>query len=313
VVVRSLTFWTESLRHGSDRSSGICPMCQRTRPVIVISMNFSPVAPRERVPPAQIGPDTYLVHQVQGAQGEPLCLYLNSMVITGAEPVIVDTGTSTNRTQWLEDVFGIVDPADVRWVYVSHDDIDHTGNLAEVMTACPGAVLVCSWAVIERHANACAFPLGRCRRVNDGDSFEAGDRRLLVVRPPVWDSPTTRGLLDQHTGVYWGADAFACVMPGEAVSTVAELDPEFWADGMALFAHHVLSPWLGLVDQRRFAALCDRTQALGMTTIATAHSPLITDTTIDQAFQLLRDLPATPAPPCPDQQVLDAILHGGAA
>ena len=66
---------------------------------------------------------------------------------------------------------------------------------------------------------------------------------------------------------------------------------------MALFAHHLLAPGLDIVDHQRFAAQCDRIQALGMTTIATAHSPLITDTSIDHAFQLLRDLPATPAPP----------------
>jgi len=51
------------------------------------------------------------------------------MVITGREPVIVDTGTSSNGTQWLDDVFGIVDPADVRWIVLSHDDADHAGNL----------------------------------------------------------------------------------------------------------------------------------------------------------------------------------------
>jgi hypothetical protein len=42
-----------------------------------------------------------------------------------------------------------------------------------------------------------------------------------------------------------------------------------------------------------------------MPTIAGAHSPLITDTSIDQAFQLLRDLPATPRSPWPGQRAFD--------
>jgi flavorubredoxin len=251
-----------------------------------------------------------LIRQVQQALGEPLYVYLNSMVIAGAEPVIVDTGTIANRRQWLDDVFGIVEPTDVRWVFLSHDDIDHTGNLAEVMTACPNATLVCSWAIMERNANAFGFPLERCRWVNDGDSFDVGDRRLLAVRPPAWDSPTTRGLLDGKTGVYWGVDAFACPMPGAPVDTVADLDPEFWGEGMAMFVHNALSPWLGLVDPQRYAELCDRVQALGMDTIATAHSPLITQATLDHAFRLARELPSVPAPPCPDQIVLEALLTG---
>ena len=64
-------------------------------------------------------------------------VYINSMVILGAEPVIVDTGTPANRKQWLDDVFSIVDPDDVRWVFLSHDDVDHTGNLDQVMTRAP--------------------------------------------------------------------------------------------------------------------------------------------------------------------------------
>ena len=273
-------------------------------------MTFIPIAPTVRIPPEQIAPDTWLIHQVQEALGEPLFVYLNSMVIRGEEPVIVDTGTICNRSQWLDEVFGLVEPADVRWVFLSHDDIDHTGNLAEVMTECSNATLVCSWAIMERNANAFAFPMERCRWINDGESFDVGDRTLLAARPPVWDSPTTRGLFDQKTGVYWGVDSFACPMPGEPVATVEELDRGFWAEGMAMFIHNALSPWVGLVDSKRFTALCEQTRALGMSTIATAHSPLITDASMEQAFGLLSDLPNVPAPPCPDQVVLDAILHG---
>ena len=77
---------------------------------------------------------------MQQACGEPLQVYLNSMVIRGAEPVIVDTGTPANRRQWLEDVFAIVEPEDVRWIFLSHDDVDHSGNLDEVFAACPNAI-----------------------------------------------------------------------------------------------------------------------------------------------------------------------------
>ena len=72
---------------------------------------------------------------------------------------------------------------------------------------------------------------------------------------------------------------------------MADLDPGFWAQGMAMFIHHALSPWLGLVDPPRYAAEVDRVQAMGMTTIATAHSPLITSASVAHAFTLLRNLP----------------------
>jgi flavorubredoxin len=271
-------------------------------------MSYAPVAPKHRAEPEQLAPDTWLIHSVQEALGQPLFVYLNSMVIKGKEPIILDTNTPANRKQFLEDAFALVEPADVKWVYLSHDDVDHTGNLEEVMDACPNATIVCSWAMLERHSNAFEFPLSRIRWVDDGESFDAGDRTLRAVRPPVWDSPTTRGLFDESTGVYWGVDAFATPMPGAPVSNFADLDPGFAAEGMAMFIYNALSPWLTMVDPDKFAAKCNEVQALGATTIATAHCPIITENSMDKAFDILRELPNVPQPPAPNQEVLDAIL-----
>mgnify|MGYP003296853863 CR=1 FL=1 len=30
--------------------------------------------------------------------------------------------------QFLADVFSIVEPEDVRWIFLSHDDVDHSGG-----------------------------------------------------------------------------------------------------------------------------------------------------------------------------------------
>jgi len=277
-------------------------------------MDRSLAAPRQRVPATRIERDTYLVHQVQGTNAGASSFYVNSMVIRGREPVIVDTGTCADVSRWLDDVFGIVDPADVRWFVLSHDDADHVGNLSSLIATCPSAVVVCSREVFARQPDAFALlPADRCRWIGEGDTFDVGDRRLLLVRPPVRDAAATSGVLDQLTGVYWGADAFACLLPNQPVETVAELEPEFWAHGMAVFANHLLSPSLDLIDEVRFAALCDQTQALGMTTIASAHSPLITETSIDHAFALLRDLLRTAAAPHPDHRLLARHVHGGHA
>src|SRR5581483_4124829 len=147
---------------------------------------FAPMAPTTYVPPTLIAPETYVIHQVQPALGQPLYVYLNSMVIRGREPIIVDTGTPANREQWLTDVFSLVEPADVRWVL--HEE-----------------------------------------------SFDIGDRTLHAVRPPVYDSPTTRGLFAPETGVYWAVDTFATPLPDPTMA-IADLDPGFWQFGMTLFA-----------------------------------------------------------------------------
>ena len=270
-------------------------------------MTFTPIAPTTYVPPTQVAKDTFVVHQVQPALGEPLFVYLNSMVILGKEPVIVDTGTPANRTQWLEDVFALVEPNDVRWIFLSHDDVDHSGNLDQAMEACPNAQLVCNWAMIERHTNCFNFPLDRCRWVMDGESLDVGDRTLQALRPPVYDSPTTRGLFDPTTGVYWAVDTFATPLPDPKMA-IADLEAEFWDFGMALFALGAVSPWLSMLDPDKYGRYVDTVQNLDITTIAACHTPVIEGPYIERAFNRIRQLPTIDPPPLPDQSVLDLII-----
>lgn len=54
-------------------------------------------------------------------------------MIRGAEPVVVDTGCSLAREQWLANLRAVVDLDDVRWIFLSHDDHDHIGNLDVVL------------------------------------------------------------------------------------------------------------------------------------------------------------------------------------
>ena len=268
---------------------------------------FAPIAPTTYVPPTEVAPETFVIHQIQPALGQPLFVYLNSMVIRGKEPVIVDTGTPANREQWLKDALSLVEPEDVRWVFLSHDDVDHSGNLSEVMHACPNAQLVCNWAMVERHTNCFDFPLDRCRWVMHEESFDVGDRTLHALRPPLYDSPTTRGLFDSTTGVYWSVDTFATPLP-DPHAGVADLDPEFWDFGMTLFAYGALCPWLSLVDPEKFGRYVDGIQALGIKTVAGCHTPVIEGPHIGVAFDNVRRLPTVEPPPLPDQSILDQII-----
>jgi flavorubredoxin len=268
---------------------------------------FAPLAPTIHVPPARIAADTWLIHSVQPALGQPLFVYLNSLVILGSEPMIVDVGTIANRDQWLRDVFSLVEPEDVRWIFLSHDDIDHTGNLTETLDACPNAQLVCNWAMVERHTNCFDFPLARCRWVMDGEALDIGDRTLRALRPPVFDSPTTRGLFDPTTGVYWAVDSFATPLPDPEL-TVADLDVEFWEYGLALFALGAVSPWLSMVDETKYGHHVDRVQSLDVATVACCHSPVLEGPYIERAFARIRELPSLAPLALPDQSVLDQIV-----
>ncbi len=255
--------------------------------------------------PYRIARDTWVIPEtVPAAPGT--VIPVNSMVIAGAEPIIVDTGNALSREPWLSAAFSVVDPADVRWVFLSHDDHDHVGNLLPVLEACPQATLVTNWFTVERLVRAMELPLERMRWVNEGETFDAGDRTLVAKVPPVWDSPTTRGLFDPTTGVYWAVDAFACLLPGH-LSEVDDAPEDLWRDSF-LSLNRVVAPWHTLLDPAKFDRHVDAVAALGITTIASAHSATLRADRLGEAFRLMRQVGRMDAAPLPGQADLDAIL-----
>jgi hypothetical protein len=131
------------------------------------------------------------------------------------------------------------------------------------------------------------------------------------MRPPVYDSPTTRGLFDPTTGVYWAVDTFATPLPDPQMG-IADLDREFWDEGLALFALGAVSPWLSMVDEAKYGRYVDGVQGLDITTIAACHTPVIEGSFIDRAFARIRALPSLGPLALPDQSVLDQIIAASA-
>lgn len=262
--------------------------------------------------PYRLAEETYLIPWHLPAP--PVGLFpMHSLIIRGTEPVIVDTGAPACREQWLEAAWSVVDPADVRWIFLSHDDRDHAGNLLAVLEACPNATLLTTWFSVGRMFEEWATPLDRCRFVNPGDRVDVGDRTLTALRPPVFDNPTTRALLDSRTGVLWSVDTFASNVP-EPLAEADGLSTAAFTEGQQLGAR-LVAPWHTLLDEAKFRRCVDEVQRLGPSVAAGCHTPVLRGARLDAAFELLRQLPGLEAWPEFTQADLDgwmAMAHGEA-
>src|SRR5215212_7949985 len=144
--------------------------------------------------PQPVAADTWLIPTLAVEPSSGAFVSDNSLVIRGVEPVIIDTGAALVREAWLEQAFAVVEPDDVRWVFLSHDDDhDHMGNLEVMLERCPNATLVGNFTMVGRLGGDVELPLPRMRRLDAGQSFDIGDHVLSLVRPPLFDSPATRG------------------------------------------------------------------------------------------------------------------------
>jgi flavorubredoxin len=267
---------------------------------------YQPLPPRVHHAPQRIAEDVHLIRQLEGEGTSPMCVYINSLVITGREPMLVDTGSASNRDQWLQDVNGIVDLREVRWIWISHDDRDHLGNLEAVLELCPNATLVVDWLTVQRTAHEYRLPMTRMRWINDGDHLCTPDRTFIALRPPTYDSPTTRGLYDTRSRVYWSSDSFGTAV-AHHVDAASDLPLAAFEEGMSMF-NRLLSPWTAMVDRVKFSDRVRAVRTLDARAVATCHGPVIRDAQLEAAFELMTRLPQLGAVPLPGQEQLEAML-----
>jgi glyoxylase-like metal-dependent hydrolase (beta-lactamase superfamily II) len=234
--------------------------------------------------PLLVAPGTFLVRHLRRRRGEELSLHVNSLVVLGVEPVLVDTGAARARPAWLEQTFSLVEPGEVRWVVLTHHHADHIGNLGEVVGGCSGARVVTSTAIRAHLDGVASLAAGRLVVLDGAGVLELPDRRLVVVPPPSAAPDASLGLFDAATGLFWAGDAFAAPVPGP-VDDAAALPG--WPD--ALDERRAgLPPWGPDVDPAAVADWAERVATLAPTVVASAHGPVVRGSAVGDLLERLR-------------------------
>ena len=180
-------------------------------------------------------------------------LPVNAFVIKAKEPVLVDTGLGEDRGEFMKALQSVIDPYDLRWLWLTHDDSDHTGSIQEVLEAAPNARLVVNFVGASRMGADWPVPMHRVYFLNPGEGINVGDRNLTAVRPPLFDAPGTNGIYDDKAEAFFSVDSFEAIIPSQ-VQDAADVPEQDLAQGFYLW-HVVDQPWLHLVDEGKFAKL----------------------------------------------------------
>lgn len=236
-------------------------------------------------------------------------LPVNAYVLHAEEPVLVDTGIGLDGETFIDALRSVMDPATIRWVWLTHDDADHTGAIERVFELAPHARLVCHALAALRMSSWWGVPMDRVHAIRVGDRLTVGDRTLLAVAPPLYDNPMSTGFIDEATGVLFSVDSFGAIIP-EPTDDAAEVPADALAGGMAGWAA-LDSPWTELVDRDRFGQVLDRVRELQPTSILSSHLPAAKATSLESFLGVLASVPDvehTPAPSAEEfQQMLAAM------
>ncbi|TKG69692.1 MBL fold metallo-hydrolase [Prauserella endophytica] len=238
-------------------------------------------------------------------------LDVNSFVLHAREPVVVDTGLGLPDRDFLNDLGTVIDPADVKWIWLTHPDRDHTGGLFSLLEAAPNARLVTTYLGVGIMSTEHPVPLDRVYLLNPGQSLDVGDRTLTGFRPPLFDSPATVGFYDDSSGICFSSDCFGAPLPTAdlaACPDVRDISADALRAGQLLWAT-VDSPWVHNVDRDRFLATLRPLHDLNPHAILSTHLP----PAIGRSAELLDTIARAPeADPFvgPDQLALREMLAG---
>ena len=216
-------------------------------------------------------------------------LPINAFLLMAEEPVLVDTGIGMDTADFLDAVSSVIPFDEIKWVWLTHDDADHTGSIQRVMELAPNATLVCHGLAALRMSTWWPVPLHRVHAMRFGDELHVGDRTLTAVAPPLFDNPMSTGLLDQSTGALFSVDAFGALLP-EATQSADDVPPEALAGGMVGWALSD-SPWVHVTDKVKFGAVLERVRKIQPSRIFSSHLPAASGSSMDDFIKILELVP----------------------
>ncbi|MFE0641454.1 MBL fold metallo-hydrolase [Streptomyces sp. NPDC058877] len=242
--------------------------------------------------PYTAGPDIHVLPSalpIPGLGDQPV----NAFLLRSGEPLLVDTGMPVDREGFLESLWSLIEPTDLRWVVVTHDDRDHTGALAGILRAAPNAKVLANAISVTRISEEFDIPQDRVVTANPRSRTRIGDRDLSFHRPPTFDSPGTLAVFNHSDGTLYTSDSFGTVV-AEIAQDFADLDEKEFFDGFDVL-NRAIAPWTALVDEAKFIRPVRELAALRPARLLSAHGPTVREDAVPRLFEAMTRIPSLPA------------------
>jgi flavorubredoxin len=232
---------------------------------------------------------------------------INAFVIKGSEPVLVDTGVVLESAEFMAALKSVIDPSELRWIWLTHTDFDHIGALAQLLAENPQLRVITTFMGIGIMGLSNPLPLDRVNLVNPGEKITLGDRTLVGFKPPVFDNPSTTGFYDEKSGVLFSSDCFGALLQDEVPQNAADISDDARQQGQTFWVT-VDSPWIHKVDRDRFAKELDGIRQMAPKMVLSSHLPAAHGDLLEALLASLALAPDFPRFTGPDQAGLEQML-----
>lgn len=231
---------------------------------------------------------------------------VNAFVLHGPEPMLVDTGPIVEADAFMAALETVIDPAQLRWLWLSHTDFDHIGCLHRLLDVAPELRVVTTFLGVGIMGLYSPLPLDRVHLLNPGQSLTVGRRTLRAFRPPAFDNPSTTGFKDEASGLVFTSDCFGALL-ADVPPSAADLTDDELRTGQVFWAT-VDSPWLHRVEEGRLARELDAVTAMEPSLLLSSHLPPAPGAMTGRLVSTLATVPEAAPFVGPDQPALEALL-----
>lgn len=131
-------------------------------------------------------------------------------------PLLFDSGSHIHRGRIMEDLRELLGTTAPGYVFLTHTELPHTGNLGAIIRAWPDTKLVVSSGILP-HVELPGWVMDdQVLYGHAGTSGVYGGRTIGFLDAILKDQPGTHWMFDDTTGTLFTADAFGYLFPQEA-------------------------------------------------------------------------------------------------
>ncbi|HPG40976.1 MAG TPA: FprA family A-type flavoprotein [bacterium] len=226
----------------------------------------------------------------------------NSYLIRDEKIAVIDTVKAKFTGQYMDNLETLVNPADIDYIIVQHNEPDHSGSLAALLDVAKHAQVFCAKPAMKYVTNILNREVNMTG-VGANDTLSLGKNKLTFIPAPFLHWPDTMMTWLENSKMLFTCDVFATHFADEAVfSHLVKYDfqPDF-----KYYFDMIMRPF-----KKQVRNALTKIEPLDIKIIAPSHGPVLT-AGIEKYIQAYREWSAPlPENSAPQVLIYYATAHG---
>jgi len=132
----------------------------------------------------------------------------NAYLILDEKNVLIDTSKEPLFEQMLDRISSIIDPSKIDIIISNHVEMDHSGNIKNIIKYCPNAQVLASTKGVNGLIKHYDTSLWNLKAVSDGESISIGKNTLTFYHTPMIHWPDNMVAFCKEQEILFSNDAF---------------------------------------------------------------------------------------------------------